>query len=445
MFIQKGVLMFRVSVFLVLIMVFSIGNASAKNHLDLNVYVNIKNGVIEIDGKSKKPLVLPTKAFNVISQGEAKYKYQFPIPKPGGNGFKHKAELHNPEMGIYIPDYWVPGAHDGPKWVKLGSKDNGTTYKIKVTVDTPWKVILPGKIISEKQTDKTYSATFEGQKEHGIIPLIAGPYIAHEATFNKLTYRIYLQAPFEKLLPFYAKAAGIYLDIYEKKIGEFGLPSLSIVSSPLPTISHNLPGLTVLDIVGLKSREFIVSTLSHEILHNYWGSLVYDKVGFGNWSEGLTTYMSEYMIAQKLLPDLPPQLLKKWQASVQKADPISVLKFKGIGTPELQRIGYHKVALVFHMLRQRLGDDVFNRVTRRIWSGYKSNSVVWHDFQRIFAEESGKNVTPFFDTWVRGKKKPTMADLNSRKLDTGLAIVNKEQGTKKTLAEKLQGMSKPDW
>ncbi len=60
-----------------------------------------------------------------------------------------------------------------------------------------------------------------------------------------------------------------------------------------------MPTYTLLgqDIVRLP---FIVETsLGHEILHQWFGNLVYIDYEKGNWAEGLTTYLADHLYEEQ--------------------------------------------------------------------------------------------------------------------------------------------------
>ena len=107
---------------------------------------------------------------------------------------------------------------------------------------------------------------------------------------------------------------------------------------------------------------FILHTsYPHEILHNWWGNGVYVNRQGGNWSEGLTAYLSDH-----LFPDLNGkgdryrfQELMKYASYVNAKNDFSLSQFKGRTNMASQAIGYGKLVMVLNMLRLELGDKVF--------------------------------------------------------------------------------------
>jgi aminopeptidase N len=61
---------------------------------------------------------------------------------------------------------------------------------------------------------------------------------------------------------------------------------------------------------------------------------------------------------------------------------------------------YSKGAAVLHMLRMRLGDEVFRRAAREYIERYKFKEVETDDFRRVLEDVSGLSLEQFFDQWV---------------------------------------------
>jgi hypothetical protein len=69
---------------------------------------------------------------------------------------------------------------------------------------------------------------------------------------------------------------------------------------------------------------------------------------------------------------------------------------------------YNKGALVLHMLRRLLGDDVFFEGLRRFYRDSKFRKVGTGDVQRAFETESGQSLARFFERWIVGATTPAL-------------------------------------
>jgi aminopeptidase N len=61
---------------------------------------------------------------------------------------------------------------------------------------------------------------------------------------------------------------------------------------------------------------------------------------------------------------------------------------------------YQKGAWVLHMLRERLGDDVFFRAIRTYYQTHKEATADTEDLREAFEQVSGKQLRSFFTRWV---------------------------------------------
>lgn len=84
---------------------------------------------------------------------------------------------------------------------------------------------------------------------------------------------------------------------------------------------------------------------------------------------------------------------------------------------------YGKGALVLHMLRARLGDDVFLAGVRAYMDRFKFGSVETDDFRHALEAASGQSLERFFDQWVRRPGLPRLeVDLKWNDSTSSLAI-----------------------
>ena len=96
----------------------------------------------------------------------------------------------------------------------------------------------------------------------------------------------------------YLKFAKKYFNLYDDMLGKYAYKRFSIVENFLPSGS-SMPSFILLgrDVVRLP---FIVETsLGHEILHQWFGNLVYVDYDKGNWAEGLTSYMADHLYQEQ--------------------------------------------------------------------------------------------------------------------------------------------------
>jgi hypothetical protein len=69
-------------------------------------------------------------------------------------------------------------------------------------------------------------------------------------------------------------------------------------------------------------------------------------------------------------------------------------------------IGYNKAAMVFLMLRDRIGSQAFERGLRLFWHRHRFRTASWADLEAAFSAASGKPLGDFFRQWVQQPGSP---------------------------------------
>lgn len=215
--------------------------------------------------------------------------------------------------------------------------------------------------------------------------------------------------------------AGVYVDyakkyftLYEGLIGKYPFKRFSIVENFLPS-GYSMPTYTLLgqDVVRLP---FIVETsLGHEILHQWFGNLVYIDYEKGNWAEGLTTYLADHLYEEQKGNGWAyrKQILINYGSYVTEKNDFPLKDFKMRVDFPSRSIGYGKAAMVFHMLKGIVGEDIFYKSLRDIVDKKHFTRVSWGDIKDIFEENYKKDLGFFFKQWIENKGIPELKIENS--------------------------------
>ncbi len=164
-----------------------------------------------------------------------------------------------------------------------------------------------------------------------------------------------------------------------------------------------------------QSNSFINSTdeslMAHELAHQWFG----DKITCNSWediwlNEGFATFAAAFHMETKY----PQSILVNRQAIINTitSQPGGVLKVAdtlNLGAVFGQRLSYNKGSYLLNMLRFMLGDDIFFKGIRRYQQdvALKYGNATTADFKRNLEEESGKNLTDFFNQWYTGQGYPS--------------------------------------
>jgi len=148
-----------------------------------------------------------------------------------------------------------------------------------------------------------------------------------------------------------------------------------------------------------------VSLIAHEIAHQWFGDSVTESTWSDLWlSEGFATYFAGLFVQRYEGEDV-------FQAYMKNAATTAFGYEKKKRTPIFDRAtenlfdllnanNYQKGAWVLHMLRSRLGDEVFFRGIRAYYEAHKSSVATTEDLRLALEKASGKDLKPFFTRWV---------------------------------------------
>jgi aminopeptidase N len=153
-------------------------------------------------------------------------------------------------------------------------------------------------------------------------------------------------------------------------------------------------------------------SLAHEVLHNWWGNGITVDYTSGNWAEGLTTYMADYALARDRGEAAARSMRVKWLRDfaalpAQRDQPLR--DFRSKQHQASQVIGYNKLAFVFHMLANEIGQPAFAQGLRGFWSKHVYGQAAWADLQAAFEQAAGRDLDWFFGQWLEKSGAPRLS------------------------------------
>ncbi|MEQ1761367.1 MAG: M1 family aminopeptidase, partial [Vicinamibacterales bacterium] len=156
--------------------------------------------------------------------------------------------------------------------------------------------------------------------------------------------------------------------------------------------------------------------MAHEIAHQWWGHGVGWQSYHDQWiSEGFAQYFAALYASNFRGDEVFQGLLRRmrrWALSESDQGPVSlgyrVGHIKGDGRA-FRAIVYNKAAMVLHMLRLTVGDDVFFGGVRRFYLSSRFHKVGAEDFRLAMEQESGRDLQRFFERWIYAATLPQIA------------------------------------
>ena len=294
------------------------------------------------------------------------------------------------------------------------------SYVVSLSVPSSQRAIVAGKLVSESDVGGTYRARFEYPHPAEGIDLMAGPYVVRERRARvgdrELRLRTYFAPDLgTELSDDYLTAVERYLRLYSDWIGAYPFDGFSVVSSPLPT-GFGMPTLTYLGAQVIRLPFIRDTSLGHEVLHNWWGNSVYAEYSRGNWAEGLTTFMADYAYKERAGAAAAREMRHGWlrdYAALPTGEEKPLAAFTSRTHSASAAVGYGKAAMLFYMVREKIGAEAFERAIRAFYRDYRFKRASWADLEAAFSQASGHSLAPLFRQWLTRTGAPQVSIANA--------------------------------
>ncbi|MCL7487735.1 MAG: ChaN family lipoprotein [Desulfobulbaceae bacterium] len=294
--------------------------------------------------------------------------------------------------------------------------DIDMVYRLEARLPEGFTAISEGEIVTyclDNLNNRYLTTSFD----HPIrsIHFAAGPYTVKSRTLpgDILLSAFFFEEDIE-LAEEYLDKAQYYLELYQELLGPYPYNRYSIVENRLPT-GYGMPTYTLLGQAVVRLPFIKDTSLGHEILHSWFGNSVLTAEDGGNWSEGLTTYLGDHYYAELADQgaDYRKGQLLRYASYVPADNDMALRDFNNPSDSQpmarhIRAVGYDKSAMVFHMLRQQLGDDLFFKGLREFYRKYRFTRAGWDEIEKSFTDVTGTDLSPFFDQWLTRRDIPEL-------------------------------------
>ncbi|MES9843434.1 MAG: M1 family aminopeptidase [Candidatus Sedimenticola sp. PURPLELP] len=269
---------------------------------------------------------------------------------------------------------------------------------------------LPEGWSSVSQGIRTETGDWQELSPQDGIYLIAGRYHSYTRKGKYAQAQVYLSTPDSELADKYLKATNGYISLYQQLLGPYPYKKFALVENFWES-GYGMPSFTLLGPRVIRLPFIILTSYPHEILHNWWGNGVFVDYETGNWSEGLTSYLADHLMKEQLGKgaDYRRDTLRSYADYVAEKDDFPLSEFRGNHGQVSQAVGYGKTLMLFHMLRQKLGDRVFVDGLRRFYNGNLFKVAGFNDIRKAFETASGEQLEHDFKQWTGRTGAPSLA------------------------------------
>jgi aminopeptidase N len=299
------------------------------------------------------------------------------------------------ERGVYLAGstHWVPRVADAL-----------VTYALTVELPAGWKSVSQGERTLSGAPERWSVATPTEE-----VHLIAAPFTEYSRDAGAVKAFAFLRKPDQALADRYLDATAQYLEMYRGLLGPYPYSKFALVENFWET-GYGMPSFTLLGEQVIRFPFILHSSYPHELLHNWWGNGVFVDLAGGNWCEGLTAYLADHLIAEQRGQgaDHRRAILQRVTDYVTPENDFPPSRFLSRHDAVTEAVGYGKTAMVWNMLREKVGDAQFIKALQEFYRDNRFRAASYDDIENSFEAVSGLNLRPFFDDWIKSTGTPEL-------------------------------------
>ena len=320
-------------------------------------------------------------------------------------------------------DMWWP--------VKDHVSDEPESMKLHIRVPEPLVVASNGRLENVEQHGdgtRTYHWNISNPINSYNVALNIAPYRIIEDTYTSVAGDTFplqffvLPEDYEKGLELFEEIKE-HLAFYEKLLGPYPFRSdkYGVAQTPHLGMEHQTiiaygAGFDNTSMTGGNDLGFD-ALHHHELAHEWWGNLVTNAEWSDMWlHEGFGSYMQPLYREQLFGKDSYKEAMMQQRRGIQNVKalaPVEVLSSQEIYAGHDI---YSKGSWVLHTLRFLVGDETFFKILRRqaypdpameyVTDGSQTRFGTTSDFQQLAEDIYGKDLSWFFETYVRNPDLP---------------------------------------
>ena len=301
--------------------------------------------------------------------------------------------------GVYLAGstYWVPRVGDAL-----------VTYTLAVEVPAGWRSVSQGERTASERLPSGVSERWSVTTPTEEVHLIAAPFTEYSRDAGAVKAMAFLRKPDKALADRYLDATAQYLEMYRGLLGPYPYSKFALVENFWET-GYGMPSFTLLGEQVIRFPFILHSSYPHELLHNWWGNGVFVDGG-GNWCEGLTAYLADHLIAEQRGQGAEHRraILQRVTDYVTPENDFPLTRFQSRYNAVTEAVGYGKTAMVFNMLREKVGDAQFTKALQQFYRDNRFRAASFDDIRKSFEAVSGLDLRSYFDQWINGVGTPEL-------------------------------------
>lgn len=379
----------------------------------------LNNGlqISKVTDASKKPL----EAERLTNNSTVRFNLATPIPKGTSTSFAFeyagvlKGSETSPVEGIKLASVEDPISillYAGRWFPMVGLYTNRFTAEMHIRVPGDLRVVGSGSGVAAQKSvpGNRTEYTFNWGKPGFPGTIIAGKYLDPIVAGNMHVYVTEKHKDVAHDFASQAEREFLFMS------GTFGQPEsgrINLVELPDDAVSATWAP----EIVGLSGSRVAGKTfqrlLSNMLAHQWWGGQISPATLNDAW---ITNGMSRYTELMYLEDSAGKTAFESAVMDVSAGalaydtEPLTTLGRLDPFSPQFQSMTLEKGAMVFHMLRWEMGDEVFNKFLRALLTQYTDKSVRTANVETVAEAQSQEQLTSFFAQWINGTGAPAFTN-----------------------------------
>ena len=336
-------------------------------------------------------------------------KYHVHDPKRGLHFFKPTDEDPQAPFQVWSQGqsisnrYWIPCV-DHPNEMQ--------STEIICTVDEPFIAVSNGEFVSTQPAGegcRRFHWKLDQPHVAYLVTLVVGDFVSKSETWRGIPITYYVRKQFEDQMGNSFKNTTKMLDFFSGRIGvPYPWPKYDQLccyqfGGGMENTSSTTLGESTLHDDRAHLDTSSDALVAHELAHQWFGDLITCNDWAHLWlNEGFATYFEALWDEHHNGPSAFAHNMMQKSERAQRGGKKKPIVDRAYPSPGSQFDGraYSKGAWVLHMLRRRLGDQLFWEGINAYVKQFEHRTVETSDFRRVMERVSGQGLSRFFYDWT---------------------------------------------
>lgn len=329
------------------------------------------------------------------------------LPTPSGAGDFHYVMRYDAVVDLYqyagsiseneatlTNDYWYPMICRQP-----------ATYDIAVHCPASWTAVAQGELLDTKVEGSSRVTRYRMDLPVTYYSVSAAPYKTHSETVNGRRYSVWSLHMTDQEMKDQCLLYVPVIEFYDKNFGKFPFSGYGAVIS-------DAYGGGALEAYSFATYGGVPGEDGHEPAHTWFGGMCDNTYLHSFWNESFADFCDQFYrrhspigeeSAEELAFSSQPAYSALWDQGNVEDSGVDAGFVAGA-------LGYGKGAFVLGQLEQEIGTPAMIACLREwIADQPHTRSAEWADFEAAVAKATGKDLSWFWDEWLR---RPGVADFD---------------------------------